>query len=59
VWDDLIYRLVEHGQLALGEDGSVHTVATRDRDFTTTRARRRRRPPTSDTFQTPSERTSA
>lgn len=36
VWDDVVYRLVDDGLLALGEDGSVHT--------TTSRARTSRRP---------------
>ncbi|GAB7044913.1 hypothetical protein [Catenuloplanes indicus] len=61
VWDDVVYRLVDDGLLALGEDGSVHTTTSRARDFTTTRAaRRRKRPPAvTDPFTTPTERTSS
>ncbi len=32
VWDDVVYRLVDDGLLALGEDGSVHTTTSRARD---------------------------
>lgn len=61
VWDDLIYRLADDGLLALGEDGSVHTTASRQRDFTYTRAarRRNRQPVVADPFTPASEGTPA
>jgi len=51
VWDDLVYQLADDGLLALGEDGSVHTIAApRKGDAIHTRSRRRR-PAVTDPFQ--------